>query len=206
MGQEGRTKRVQACKAADLGLQDGDEWGGLKDEDVCVHDVRWHDLERGDPEERSARPLPQTGRGRGLGVGGWGDYETTLARRGATAIYNAPPLQHVLGGQWAPDYLARTNAAKLHGQCRSRTTCQSGHACKGPTEVTPSGLGPHLTLALNTTTCQESLVVCSSIRAVSSIDMAPRTSPDGAVPMALSGRELCTPPPKTGPRVDASTR
>lgn len=28
-GQEGRTKRVQASKAADPGLQDDDEWGEL---------------------------------------------------------------------------------------------------------------------------------------------------------------------------------
>lgn len=43
-GQEGRTKRVQASKAADPGLQDDDEWGetnkGRGNRDL-------HDLERG---------------------------------------------------------------------------------------------------------------------------------------------------------------
>jgi len=83
--------------AADLGLQDDDEWGVLESEDAVSTMARWHDLERGGPEEGSPRRYPQTG-------GGDSQTRTTTCAGEAQRLYIMHHRADTSGRPMAPRF------------------------------------------------------------------------------------------------------
>ena len=87
------------------------------------------------------------------------------ARRNGYTIYNAPPLRRLVG-QWPPGFphsrKCRETPPTSQPVSKAVRPVNSATLARVPAKVTPSGLGACLTLALITTTSQETRLFCSN--------------------------------------------